>query len=92
MRERHVFMRQRGQRNWLGSMLVTGLFAAAVMSGPGTDSNMGRDSLKAAENVSMNGDYLPVRKSSFFPDGVYCVRGNTASVAGPGRRYGKYKP
>ena len=66
MRERHVFMRQRGQRNWLGSMLVTGLFAAAVMSGPGTDSNMGRDSLKAAENVSMNGDYLPVRKSSFF--------------------------
>ena len=66
MRERHVFMRQRGQRNWLGSMLVTGLFAAAVMSGPGTDSNMGRDSLKAAENVSMNGEYLPVRKSSFF--------------------------
>ena len=59
-------MRQRGQRNWLGSMLVTGLFAAAVMSGPGTDSNMGRDSLKAAENVSMNGEYLPVRKSSFF--------------------------
>ena len=66
-------MRQRGQRNWLGGMLVTGLFAASIMSVPGTDSNMVRDrsflsdnGLEAAEDAGMYAAYLPVKKSSFF--------------------------
>ncbi len=45
-------MRQKREKHWLGKMFLTGLFAAAVMSTPGTDP-------AAAEG-------LPVKKSGFM--------------------------
>ena len=45
-------MRQKREKHWLGKMFLTGLFAAAVMSTPGTDPT-------AAEGI-------PVKKSGFM--------------------------
>ncbi|MCI9105349.1 MAG: MBL fold metallo-hydrolase [Lachnospiraceae bacterium] len=46
-------MRQKGQRRWFGGILVTGLFAAAVMSGPGTDLTAGEGLLVKKSGFGM---------------------------------------
>lgn len=59
-------MRQRGQRNWFSGMLVTGLFAAAVMNVP-ADAFEARQTAEGVWGaVSYREDHgLPMKKSGF---------------------------
>ena len=65
-------MRQRRQRRWFSGMLVTGLFAAAMMHAPGVESgsaNAGANGIKThnPEEISAVGaGQLPIKKSGFF--------------------------
>lgn len=65
-------MRQRRQKRWFSKMLVTGLFAAAMMHAPGVDSgsvNAEAGGIKVynPEEISAVGaGQLPIKKSGFF--------------------------
>lgn len=59
-------MRQRGQRNWFSGMLVTGLFAAAVMNVPADALDAQQTAEGIQEAVSYREDYRPPMKKSGF--------------------------
>lgn len=60
-------MRRKGQRNWVGSILIAGLFAAAVMNAPGTGPDMPKEDLILPETgLKVPADSLTIKKSGFL--------------------------
>ena len=58
-------MRQRGQRNWFSGMLVTGLFAAAVMNVPADAFDARQTAEGVWGAVSYREDHgLPMKKAA----------------------------
>lgn len=59
-------MRQKREKHWLGKMLITGLFAAAVMSTPATDP-AGTEELPVKKSGFMLTEYVAVEVARLQP-------------------------